>query len=69
MLVIIVGVFAALWLPQRSGPFYLLDSIQYFFFSIRNPKTPTVEVVVGLQYYRRLVRGHHVRGSLVSDVL
>ena len=68
MLVIIVGVFAALWLPQRSGPFYLLHSIQYFL-SIRNPKTPTVEVVVGLQYYRRLVRGHHVRGSLVSDVL
>lgn len=38
MLVIIVGVFAALWLPQRSGPFYLSVSIQYFF-SIRNPTT------------------------------
>ena len=49
--------------------FLFIRFYSVFFFSIRNPKTPTVEVVVGLQYYRRLVRGHHVRGSLVSDVL
>ena len=46
MLVIIVGVFAALWLPQRSGPFYLLDSIQYFFFQFETLKLQLLRLLL-----------------------